>query len=347
MKKKRVIRNIILILLSAVLLYFFFRTVDWKDVSHQIIKINIGLLALLVLTVPVPYIIRVIRWQFLLKYEKPDITFYNRFAAVGVGFMVSQLIPGRVGELIRPLYLAQKENLKKGFVLGTVVVERVFDVFAICLLLGLFLLVKPARFMEGGGGENVYSNLSYWGIGGFVFASAILLVSLGLIFFKGRALLFLSSILRVFPKKISGKILEILEDFIHGLNFFHSWRNVILYFLWSIFLWLWMMFYYWLFFLAFDVRVPYIFLIPYLFVLMVGAAIPTPGMVGGYDWFSKWGLTTFFKIEVNLAVGMTIVFHAVQVVIITLLGFVILWKDGLSWMKLKKIQEMGENEKQR
>jgi hypothetical protein len=41
---------------------------------------------------------------------------------------------------------------------------------------------------------------------------------------------------------------------------------------------------------------------------------------------------------------MTLVIHAVQVVIISLMGFIVLWKDGLSLFKIKRLQEMaGEN----
>jgi hypothetical protein len=72
---------------------------------------------------------------------------------------------------------------------------------------------------------------------------------------------------------------------------------------------------------------------------MVGASIPTPGMVGGFHYFSKVGMTSFFQIESNQAVGMTIVIHAVQVVVTCLLGYAILWKEGISLLQIKKLGE--------
>ena len=84
----------------------------------------------------------------------------------------------------------------------------------------------------------------------------------------------------------------------------------------------------------------YFFLFPYVFLLMIGAAIPTPEMIGGYDYFSKFGLTTFFKMDANLAVGITMMVHAVQVAVICLIGYIVLWKEGLSLFKLKKYREI-------
>ena len=91
--------------------------------------------------------------------------------------------------------------------------------------------------------------------------------------------------------------------------------------------------------MAYDIRITFFFLIPYVFLLMVGASIPTPGMVGGFHSFSKLGLTTFYGIESNRAVGITIVLHAVQVVTVLLIGYIILWREGKSIFQLKKIGE--------
>jgi uncharacterized membrane protein YbhN (UPF0104 family) len=62
-------------------------------------------------------------------------------------------------------------------------------------------------------------------------------------------------------------------------------------------------------------------------------------MVGGFHYFSKLGLTTLYGIDPNLAVGATIVVHAVQVVMTALIGYAILWKEGMSLFQVKKLGE--------
>ena len=93
--------------------------------------------------------------------------------------------------------------------------------------------------------------------------------------------------------------------------------------------------------------IPYFLLIPYIFLTMVGASIPTPGMVGGFHAFSILGLTLLYpgifpKGDTSLAAGLTIVVHAVQLVMTCLIGYVILWKEGLSLFQLKKLGETIE-----
>ena len=99
----------------------------------------------------------------------------------------------------------------------------------------------------------------------------------------------------------------------------------------------WIIAYYWIFFYVFDSPIFFFFLFPYVFLVMVGASIPTPGMVGGFHYFSKLGMTSLYNIDVNLAFVMTIVVHAVQVVVTCLVGYVILWKEGISLLQIKKL----------
>jgi len=62
-------------------------------------------------------------------------------------------------------------------------------------------------------------------------------------------------------------------------------------------------------------------------------------MVGGYHAFSKEGLIQLFGMNPNEAVGLTVVFHAVQYIVTCLAGFIILWKDGLSLLQIKRLGE--------
>jgi uncharacterized membrane protein YbhN (UPF0104 family) len=110
----------------------------------------------------------------------------------------------------------------------------------------------------------------------------------------------------------------------------------------SFVVWLGIIFFYWLFFLAYRISIPYLFMIPYIFLTAVGASIPTPGMIGGLDAFSKLGLTTLFGMDPNQAFGLTIVVHAIQLVMTCLCGYAILWREGLTMLQLRKLGETIE-----
>lgn len=337
--KKTGLRLGIVLFLTFVFIYFFLRSVEWKEVWNYLTDVDSRFFVLIILLAPVHMVIRSIRWNYLLKHEKKGVKFFNRFAGNAVGFTVTLIFPGRIGEVVKPLYLAKKEGMKKGFVLGTVVIERIFDIFTMCFLLGLFLLSKPLYSSVFQIEEDAYSHLYLWGIVGVVFALVMLILALLLYFFREKTLSVFAFCLKPFPERITDRILNLLKEFMEGLKFFHSLGNLLMYTFLSFAVWIEIIFYYWVFFFAYNIRVPFFFMFPYVFLVMVGASIPTPGMVGGFHYFSKLGLTSFFSIDPNQAVSMTIVVHAVQVVLTCLIGYAILWKEGLSLFQVKKLSE--------
>lgn len=340
--KKTVIRLSLLSFLTFVFLYFFFRKVEWNEVLGYLTTVDLKYFIILIIITPIHFITRAIRWEYLIKHEKKKVKFSNRFSGYAIGFTVSFIFPGRLGELVRPLYVAQKEKMSKGFLLGTIVVERTFDIMTMCLLLGLFILAKPLYPSYFRAGEEAYSNLQLWGIIGVAVALFVFAVALFLYFFREKALSIIAFFLKPVPHGISYKILEVFEEFIQGLKFFHSVGNLLVFIFLSFVVWLGIIFYYWIFFFAYGLSFPYFFIIPYVFLTMVGASIPTPGMAGGFHYFSMVGMTSFLGIDKSQAVGMTIVIHAIQLVVTCLIGYAILWKEGISLFQLKKLGEAAE-----
>jgi len=340
--KSRWIRFGLIAFLTLVFLFFFFRSVDWREVARYLTAINVPLFILTAFLVPLHLVTRSLRWDYLIRHEKKGVPFSSFFAANTVGFTVNAIFPGRLGELVRPLFLAQKEKIKKGFCLGTIVVERAFDTFTMCFFLGVFLLARPLYTSRFKAGAEGYASLRLWGFFGLGLTVFLLGFILAMYFFREKALTFIARLLKPFPEKFSQKVLIVSEEFICGLKFFHSLQNLIMYTLYSFVVWLGIIFLYWVYFMAFRIQLSYFLLVPYVFLTMVGASIPTPGMVGGFHYFSRLGMTSLFRIDPNLAVGATIVIHALQIVVTSLLGYAILWKEGMSLFQLRRLGEKSE-----
>lgn len=345
MAKKHTIRWILVGILTLVLLYFSFRGMNIGEAFRYLIQnVRWGIFVLVILLSPLHMLTRALRWKYLMMHEKPNISVYNMFAANAVGFTVSYIFPARLGELVKPLYLARQEKCRAGFVIGTCVVERIFDIFTMCFLLAVFLLSRPLYVSILKLQDASVKKLTGLGIAGAVIALGLLVVCLGFIFFRDKAMALAGAVLRlkIVPERFRSKILELLHEFIDGLKFFRSFKTLLAYVALSIVVWLGIIFYYWVLFLAFDIRINFFFLFPYIFLTGVGAAIPTPGMVGGYHTFSREGMVMLFGLNVNQAIGLTFVFHAVQYVVTCILGFLILSRDGMS---LSQIKRLGESEK--
>ncbi len=340
--KKNIIKTATVVLLTAVFLFFFVRSVKWADVAACITGVNVPLFLLAFVLSALHFFTRAFRWKFLLRPEKKECRYSNMVKGNIVGFTINFVFPGRLGELAKPLYLARKEKMSDGFVIGTVVVERIFDMFTMCLFLGLFLMARPLYSGSHSLSSESFRSLSVWGLIGVGVATALLLITLALYFFRNKATAVASFCLRPLPSTLRGKVLRLLCEFIEGLKFFRSVGSLFVYIILSFGVWLSIIFFYWIFFLSYGLKVPFFMMVPYIFLTMIGASIPTPGMVGGFDYFSKLGMTSLYGVDPSLAVGMTLVTHTIQVVVTCILGYVILAKEGVSLVEVKK---MGEAEK--
>jgi uncharacterized protein (TIRG00374 family) len=328
--------------LMAVFLYFFGRSVEWSKVPAHIANVNVPLFLLLIPGAALGFVTRALRWHVLVAREKLDVRFRNLVAGNIVGFTVSAVFPGRLGELAKPLYLARKEGLRPGFAVGTVVVERIFDMSTMCLLLGLFLLARPLFAGDWPIGAAASEQLTLWGTVGLAVAASFLTATLLLYFFRERALRVVGFVLKPLPEKLRAAVLKVLHEFIDGLKFFQSPSQLALYSVLSLVVWLGIVLFYWVLFFAYHVRLPFFLLIPYVFLTGVGASIPTPGMVGSFHYFSKLAMVLILGLDPGLATGITLVAHALQIAVTCALGYAILAREGLTLFQLKK---MGESER--
>ncbi len=339
--RKHALRIAVVTALTLALLYFFGRSVEWRDIPAQIADVNVPLFLLALALSALHFVTRSLRWQVLVAREKLNVRFRNLVAANVVGFTVSAVFPGRVGELVKPIYLARKEGLRTGFAVGTVVVERLFDAVTNVLLLGLFLLARPLFSGSWPLSTEAGENLTYWGGVGVALAVTLLVLTVLLYSFEDKARGVVAFVLRPFPEKARQAVDRVLGGFIDGLKFFRTPRQLATYAVFSLLVWLGITLFYWVFLFAYRVRVPFFMVWPYVFLTAVGASIPTPGMVGGFHYFSKLGMVLLLGVAAGRAAGMTLVVHALQIAVTCALGYAILAREGLTLFQLKR---MGENE---
>jgi hypothetical protein len=83
---------------------------------------------------------RAYRWKYVLEHMGYTTSFYNNFMAVNISYLLNLTVP-KSGEISRALILKKYENIPfdKGF--GSIVAERIIDMFVLLLfmLLAVFL----------------------------------------------------------------------------------------------------------------------------------------------------------------------------------------------------------------
>ncbi len=336
-KRRRLVNYLVIGLITIVFLWFFFKSVNWADTWKYIKQVKPYLMVFTLFLVPLHLVTRSIRWKYLLRPVKGNLKIFNAIEANTLGFTINFIFPGRLGEVVRPVFLARKEKLSAGYLIGTIVVERTFDMFAMCFLLGTFLMARPVYGSFYEARPEALPPLYFWGKVGLGL-SVLLFILISLVYsLKGKDSRVIYSFSRIFPERIRWRVQSFGLEFIEGLKFFQSWSRLFGYFGLSLVVWLGICFFYWVFLLAYEVRIPFFLTIPYVFLTGVGASIPTPGMAGGFDYFSKLGLTTLYSLEANLAVGLTIVVHAIQLIVTCALGYAIIFKNQLSLFQLRQL----------
>ena len=124
------------IIISAVALYFAFKNVPLAELFNYLVSINyLWVLPAVVITF-LSFMLRAWRWRIILE-STTKISVWRAYHPMMIGFMINCVLPGRLGEVARPVILQKEEKIPFTTGLATVVAERVFD---ICILLILFML---------------------------------------------------------------------------------------------------------------------------------------------------------------------------------------------------------------
>ena len=146
------ISNIIKYILSAgvaiILLYFSFREVEWKDFMEGLRTCRWEFIVLSMVAGIAAFWFRGLRWRQLLLPIDPSTKRITTFNAVNIGYIANFVFP-RIGEFVRCGVVARRSEEKKASydkVLGTVVLERGWDMLTMLMLLVVLLSARWEKF---------------------------------------------------------------------------------------------------------------------------------------------------------------------------------------------------------
>src|SRR4030065_622526 len=135
---------IVSIIVSLGCSWLFIRSIEWASLKNALIEANYWFIIPATILALLLYVVRAFRWQGLLSHIKP-ISPWSLLSITSIGFMANNILPARVGEVLRPFLLYKKEKIKFSTSFATVVVERIFDMLGLILfaVATLFLLPNP------------------------------------------------------------------------------------------------------------------------------------------------------------------------------------------------------------
>jgi uncharacterized protein (TIRG00374 family) len=291
------------------------------------------LVVALLLTV-VMYVVRAERWQYLLA-PLGQTHFGVALRTTIIGFAASFVLPARAGEVLRPYLLARREGLPVTATFATIIVERMLDLIAVLLLLGLFLFTLESG--EAAAAPRLYQTVWY---GGAITAPIGLGVLAAMFVMAGHPERLHGLVLRaerVLPTRLANAVAAFARTFAEGLAVVRHPSRLLWAMAWSLVLWLGIATQVWVIIRAFDISFPFAGSFLVTAMLVVGVSVPTPGGVGGTHEVLRLALTSFYGADNNAAVGAAILQHAVNFVPILILGLVFTAQDGLNMSRLRAI----------
>ena len=312
------------ILLAVALLWWVLRGSDPAAVWQQLKQASFGLVLVCVVLNVGHNVFRVLRWRVLLSPFQPGVPFRPMFVAIIVGYMTSWVMPGRLGELVRPMLLSARERVPLGPCIGSIVADRMLDGMAVVALFVLGAWITP---LEGEAAQ--YETLIRTGS----VTMAVLVASVAAV------MLLASSAGPRFEGWLERRHRAIrwagrtMISISSGVAALRSPRLIVPLAAYSLLAWLTIAAATWAGVHAAGADVSFgeiLFIQP---LLVLGVAVPTPGGAGSYHGAMKIGLMLFGVSQIT-AVSAAFLMHFLIVVPIILLGMVLLWTDGISWKEL-------------
>jgi len=303
------------------LLYFAFRGISFENLKEDFRSAKYGWVLFSLIFAILAYISRAIRWNILIEALNYKPRLSNTFFALLLGYLANFAFP-RLGEVTRCASLAKKEKIPVDKLFGTVIVERVVDLFTLIIL---FIILLFFRFEKFGNffsesifiplGEKISSSLAFSKL---FWLTIILVILVGLILIIS----FRKKLLRL---KIVKKIYDLIQGVIEGLKTVYKMKKRGAFIFHSIFIWAnyWAMT--WVVVLALP-STAHLGLIDGLFLLVIGGlgmAAPVQGGIGAYHWIVSRGLHSVYEgVGIEEGLVFATLSHSSQAIVIMLLGTV-------------------------
>ncbi len=277
----------------------------------------------------ITYFLRGVLWKQLLR--KYPVRLWNLFRIITLGYFANNILPLRLGEVIRAWLLSRKENLPVSTSLATVVIERGLDLFALLSYFLLMLFLVPFEHWLK------LSGLILAGIA-VVFALVILLNYK----YGGHLVEWIEKPLLKLPGNMGKWIHVQFEKFLQGLKLLEDTGQLLRVVLLALGNWLIWISVVYICFQAMGLDLSFLAAIFLIVVLNFGLMLPSsPGGLGVFEFMVILALKPF-GIEKEVALGLGFLFHMLQYLLTLVVGWIFALQLNVSMVKAYQRSEHAE-----
>ncbi|MCQ2150838.1 MAG: flippase-like domain-containing protein [Bacteroidales bacterium] len=312
-KGKKIIKFVLSSLLAAFFVIIAFRGVSWKDFWQGILEANWWYVGLSLVASVFALLFRALRWRDMLMTLEPDTRVLKVWDADNIGNITNLVLPG-VGEFLRCGMLSTKRSPYEK-TLGTILMERIWDVMAVACMILLALAINWDRF-----GRFFIDNVVKP-------ASGRMTVGIGWIVLIVLALIALFMVL-VFKfrdrNRFCAKIADAVKGLMAGFTSFKSMEHKFRFAMYTVGVWIMyvLMSY---FVLKAIPAVSNLGMEDGLFISAVGniaSVIPVPGGIGAYHYIVSLALSGLYSVDWGIGILFATICHESHAILVLVLGVI-------------------------
>jgi uncharacterized protein (TIRG00374 family) len=316
--------------ISAFAAWWALRGVDLRSLPGYLASANSVTLLLAVVVATATFPIRAARWRLLLRTEDGTMPSWSAaWHATAIGFMANNVLPFRLGEVIRGAAVARLGPVPFPAALASIAVERVFDALSVVALFAIALAAGGFPTDLTISGRPAGELVQLVGIAGLLAIGGAVLAGV----FPAKA----ERVIRALVpwKGAADKLASLFHSFAHGLRVLHDPKRIALAALGSLLLWSVNAWSFGLAFEAFGLPCgPAVSVLLQTFVVFAVAVPAAPGYIGVIEYAMQLGGNVFGVPEAaSLSAALT--YHVLTYIPITLLGAWSLSRTGLKLGELK------------
>jgi len=310
------------IIISLGGIYWAFKDFNFINFNQSIQQIDSVYLLLATIFLWGSVWLRGLRWKWLFK-ESASPSVSSLYRAELIGYFGNNVLPLRLGELLRTYIVGKENNFSKSFVFGTVVLERLMDMLALTIFGIILLFLYPFE-------EEWISD--YLLIGGAVILIIILMLTI---------------LSRFKLNNTKNKFLSILNQLLDGLLSVRKQRVIPVVIssllIWSIYL-------IDVYFIqrAFQFNLSWTQILAVLVISSLVLSIPSaPGMIGTFHAAVKYTMVDLFTFTPNEGNSFAILIHAYGYILLTVLGAYYFLKSQFYENAINNVLNTDPNELQK
>ncbi|MBI3246242.1 MAG: flippase-like domain-containing protein [Deltaproteobacteria bacterium] len=304
--------------ISAVCVGTVVHGIEWSAVGDALRRTNLMLLLPALGFLALVFLLRALRWQRLVT---PIAVLPLRpfWSASLIGFMANDILPLRMGEVVRGYALAHLTAVPVSAALATSVLERVWDTVTV----GILALFTASQFPL-----PPWVARTNWTV--LLVSLAVLLAGAWLARQEQRQLPWLPA-----------RFAVVAERFLSGFRSLQSLSALVWVIGLSFAVWFALVGYYWILLRACGFALPFSAALLVMVFTVIAAAVPAaPGFVGTFQYAVVLALS-FFSVTKAEALGFSIVAHLAQLIPVIIAGLIALVRARLPLWPSRLVSDRG------